>query len=204
MGKDEPRQQALPEEARQQGGVPLRQGLPGAGRRLAAVGREQVEVRMPLDQISSAGDGDDDAGARVTTDSPADELARGLGGGPPQLREQLAPAAEERTQQAGDGQDKVAVRDLGEHLLAQPLGPQNLSLLLARRAKRPAAAREGHQHAAPALWAPQPGEAMLEQTTVQELPQDALHHRAQRPVRPGEAGRPDSQQLLQMPLDELE
>lgn len=38
---------------------------------LAAVGREQVEVRMPLDQISSAGDGDDDAGAQcVRPDLP--------------------------------------------------------------------------------------------------------------------------------------
>jgi len=75
---------------------------------------------MPLNQISSAGHGDDDAGARVTTDSPADELARGLGGGPPQLREQLAPSAEERSEQPRDRQDKMAVRDLDEHLLAQP------------------------------------------------------------------------------------
>ena len=98
---------------------------------------------VPLQEVSGGCDGDDDAGARVTTDSPADELARGLGGGPPQLREQLAPSAEERSEQPRDRQDDVTVRDLG-------------------------------------------------------------HHRAQRPVLPGEAGRPDSQQLLQMPLHELE
>jgi hypothetical protein len=109
---------------------------------------------MPLDQISSAGDGDDDAGTRISTDSPADKLARGLGGGPPQLREQLAPSAEQRSEQPRDRQDKVAVCDLGEHLLAQPFGPQNLSLLLARRAKRPAPARESHEHAAAALGTP--------------------------------------------------
>ena len=86
MGKDEPRQQALPEEAHQQGGVPLRQGLPGAARRLAAVGREQVEVRMPLDQVASAGDRDDDARSGVVAEAPADELADGLGGGPPAAR----------------------------------------------------------------------------------------------------------------------
>jgi hypothetical protein len=45
---------------------------------------------------------------------------------------------------------------------------------------------------------------MFEQTAVQELPQDAFHDRPQRPVLPGEAGRPDSQQLLQMPLYDLE
>jgi hypothetical protein len=30
-----------------------------------------------------------------------------------------------------DGEDEVAVRDLGEHLRAQPLGPQELPFLLA-------------------------------------------------------------------------
>jgi hypothetical protein len=56
---------------------------------------------MPLDQISSGGDRDDDTGARLTTDSPADELACGLGGGPSQLREQLAPSAEQEAGQSG-------------------------------------------------------------------------------------------------------
>ena len=44
---------------------------------------------------------------------------------------------------------------------------------------------------------------MLEQTAVQELPQDAFHDRSQRPVPGREAGRPGSQQLLQVALDEL-
>jgi len=90
---------------------------------------------MPLDQISRAGDRDDDARARLSTDSPAKELAHRLGSGPPQLREQLTPSAEQGPEQPRDRQDKVAVRDLGQHLLAQPFGPQNLSLLLARRAE---------------------------------------------------------------------
>jgi hypothetical protein len=53
---DQPRQQALAEEPHQQDAVPFGQGLPGAVRCLAAVGREQVEVRMPLNQISGGGD----------------------------------------------------------------------------------------------------------------------------------------------------
>jgi hypothetical protein len=100
---------------------------------------------MPLDQISGGGDRDDDAGPRVSTDSPADELARGLGGGPPQLRRQLAPSAEERTQQAGNGQDDMAVAARGEHFVAQPLRPQNLALLLARRAAIAAAIDQGRE-----------------------------------------------------------
>ena len=83
---------------------------------------------MPLDQIAGGRDRDDDAGASVVAEAPADKLAHGLGGVPPQLGEQLAPPSEERTQQPRDGQNDVAVGDLGEHLLAQPLGPQELAL----------------------------------------------------------------------------
>jgi hypothetical protein len=68
--------------------------LPGAVRGLAAVGRELVLVRMPTDKISSGSDRDDDARPGVVGEAPADKLGHGLGSGPPQLREQLPPAAE--------------------------------------------------------------------------------------------------------------
>ena len=45
---------------------------------------------------------------------------------------------------------------------------------------------------------------MLEQPVAEELPQHTFHHRPQRPVPAREAGRPDSQQLLQVALDEPE
>ncbi len=63
---------------------------------------------MPLNQIPGGGDRDDDAGARLT-DSPADELAHGLGGGPPRLREQRAPSAEQESEQPRDRQGDVTV-----------------------------------------------------------------------------------------------
>ena len=159
---------------------------------------------MPLKQIPGGGDRDDDAGAGVVAEAPADELGRGLGGGAAQLGEQLAPPAQQGSQQPRDGQDDVAVGDRGEHLLAQPLGPQDLPLLLARGAERPPAAGERHQHAPPALAAPEAGEAVLEQAAAQELPQHPLDHRSKRPVLPCEALGPDPQQLLQVALDELE
>jgi hypothetical protein len=204
VGLDEPGQQPLPEEAHEQGALPLGEGLPRAVRCLPAVGREEVDVGMPLDEIAGGGDRDDDAGAGVVAEAPADELGHGLGGGAAEFGEQLPPPAQERTQQSGDGQDDVAVGDRGEHLLAQPLGPDELALLLARGAEGAAAAGEGDEHAAAALGAPQPGEAVLEQPAAEELPQHPLHDRPQRAVPAGEAGRPDSQQLLQVPLDQLE
>jgi hypothetical protein len=53
--------------------------------------------------------------ASLVAEAPADELCHGLGGGAPQLCEQLAPAAQERTQPPRDGQDDVAVGDLGQY-----------------------------------------------------------------------------------------
>ena len=201
---DQPRQETLAEEAHQPHAVPLRQRLPGAVRRLAAVGREQVDVGMPLKEIPGGGDRDDDAGAGVSAEAAADQLAHGLGGGAPELGEQLATPSQQRAQQPRDGQHDVAMGGPGEHVLAQPLGPEDLPLLLARGAERPAAAGEGDEHAAPALGAPQPGEAVLEQPAAQELPQHPLHDRSQRSVLAGEAVGPDPQQLLQVALDELE
>jgi hypothetical protein len=68
--------------------------------------------------------------------------------------EQLAPAAEQRAQETWDGEHHVAVRDAQQHLLAQPLGPQQLLLLLARGAAAAAAAGEGDEHAPAALATP--------------------------------------------------
>jgi hypothetical protein len=110
----------------------------------------------------------------------------------------------QRPQQARDGQHHVTVRDRSEQLLAQPLGPEELLLLLARGAEAAAAPGEGHENAPAALGAPQPGEAVLEQPAAQELPQHPLDHRAQRPVRAGEAPGPDTQQVLEVLLDEAE
>jgi hypothetical protein len=42
----------------------------GEQRCLAGVGREQVQVRMPLGQISSCGDRDDEAGEGVLAAAP--------------------------------------------------------------------------------------------------------------------------------------
>ena len=86
---------------------------------------------VPLDEIPRRGDRDHEAGAGVVAEAPADELGGGLGGGAAQLGEQLAAAAQERPQQPRDCQDDVAVSNLGQYLLAQPLGPEELALLLA-------------------------------------------------------------------------
>jgi len=129
-----------------------------------AVCGDDVQVGMPLQEISRGGDRDDDPttcvglAARV-----AQELLDRLGPGAGKLAEQLPPATEQWTQQARDREHHVAVRDGQEHVLAQPLGPQELLLLLARGAEAAAPTREGDEHAPAALRAPKPCEAVLQQ-----------------------------------------
>ncbi len=94
---------------------------------------------MPLDQVSGGGDGDDDTGPAVLADLSADVLGDGLGGALREVEEKLPTLPEDPPQEAWHGEDDVAMRNGREHLLLQPLRPQELALLLARRAKRPSA-----------------------------------------------------------------
>ena len=154
--------------------------------RPAGVGGDQVQVGVPLQEVSRSGDGDHDTGASVAATGEPDQLLDGLGPRAGKLLEQLAATPEQGTQQARDGQDDVAVGDFGQDFVAQPLGPEELLLLLAGGAEAAAAAGEGDQNAPAALAAPEPGEAMLEKAAPQELPQHPLDHRSQRAVAPGE------------------
>jgi len=130
-----------------------------------------VNVRMPLQEIPRRRDRDDDAGAGLIADGPADELTHRLGCRPAKLGEPLAATPEERAAAAAGW----SARHGGVRPAPAPpdtaTRPKGSALLLARRAERSAAAGEGHQHAAPALPAPEPSEAMLDEPAVQELPQ---------------------------------
>jgi len=77
--------------------VPSWQRMPRAIWRSAAVGGDRVQVRMPLQEISRAGDRDDDPGPRVgRVARDTDQLLDRLGPRAGQLREQLPTAAEQR------------------------------------------------------------------------------------------------------------
>ena len=187
---DQPRQETLAEQAHQPHAVPLRQRLPGAVRRPAPGGREQVDVGLPLKEVPGGSDGDDDAGARVIADSPADQLARGLGGRAPQLGEQLGPPSQQRAVQPRDGQHDVAVGGPGEHVLAQPLGPRDLALLLARRAERPDASLRpaDADRSAPPRRRKDRGQPLPMRTTSDRPPQRSSSSIGARRASPRSAG----------------
>ena len=98
----------------------------------------------------------------------------------------------------------MTVGDRSQQLLAQPLRPQELLLLLARGAEAAPATGEGHENAPAALGAPQPGEAVLEEATLEELAQHPLDDRAQGAAGASEAPRPKTQQVLEVLFDQTE
>ena len=184
-------EQPFAEQPHQPLGVPLGRRVPRAVGTAAAVGGDQVQMRMPLQEVSRGGDRHHDPGSHVAVAARmTDELLDGLGAGARELAEQLPPPAEQRAQEARDGEHHMAVRDSQQHFVAQPLGPQELLLLLARGAEAAATAGEGDQNALAALRTPQPCKAVLEKPALEELPQHSFDHRPQRPMLPNEARRP--------------
>jgi len=161
-------------------------------------------VRVPLDQVRGGGDGDDDTGPAVRAEAPPHVLGDGLGGALREVEEKLSALPEDPPQEARHGENDVAMGNGRENLLLEPLCPQELALLLARRAKRPSATGERAKHARPAHRAPKPREAVFDEATAHEPAQHPLDHRPQRAMLPSEADGPDSQQLLEVLLDQTE
>jgi hypothetical protein len=165
--------------------VPAFQGVKGAVAGESPVGHEKVSMGMPLDQVSGGGDGDDDTGLAVWAKPFSDVLGDGTGGALREVEEELSTLAEDPPQEAGHGEDDMAMRNGREHLLPQPLRPQELALLLARRAEGPSATGERAEHSRPERRAPKPREAVFDEATAHEPPQHALDHATQRAVSPG-------------------
>ncbi len=93
--------------------------------------REQVQVRMPLEEVAGGRDGDDDTGMQLGPSVSADQLDNSLRSRLSELLQQLSPASKQWPQQARDGEDHVTMRDRCEELGAQRFRPEELFLLLA-------------------------------------------------------------------------
>ena len=91
-----------------------------------------------------------------------------------EFEQELAAPPEERPQEAGNGQNDVAVGNGSEKLGAEPFGPEELFFLLARGAKRPTPTRERHDKTRAAGRAKSTSEAMFGKSTGQKVPEDAL------------------------------
>ncbi len=128
---DETGQQALAEKFHDRVSVPGLERAKGAIVRERAVGHEKVTVRMPLQEVAGAGDGDHDAGPRLRSDLSLHVLGDGLRRALREIEKELATPAEDSAEEARHGEDDVTMRDRLEHFLLQPLRPQELLLLFA-------------------------------------------------------------------------
>ncbi len=131
MPFDEADEQALAEQPHHRFTVPALEGVKGAVVGESPVGQQEVCVGMPLDQVPGGGDGDDYSGPSVRTELLAHLLGDGLGGALREVKEKLPTLPEDPPQEAGHGEDDVPMRNGREHLLLQPLRPEDLALLLA-------------------------------------------------------------------------
>lgn len=201
---NEAHEQAFGEQLHHLIGIPAPERVKGAVVREASIRAQQVSVRMPLDRVPGGGDGDDDSRPAVVAEPFADALGEGLGGALREVEEEFSSLPEDAPQEAWHGQDNVTARNWREHLFLEPLRPQELALLLARRARGPSATRERTKHASPTRRAPKPGKAVFDEATAREPSRHPLDHRPQRAMLPSEADGSDSQQLLEVLLDQTE
>ncbi len=111
----EPREHRAAERFGERGDVVERQLHERAVGPKAAVGDQQVEVRMPVGQGAVRLDRGDDADGEVAlAKGGADERGDGAGGDPGQLTEQRAVVEEQAPQALGYGEHHLAVRDRRE------------------------------------------------------------------------------------------
>jgi hypothetical protein len=106
---------------------------------------------MPLGQIFGGSDGDQDPWPHGLAETLFHVCSQGSGGAAGEVPQQLPTAPEERTQEARDGHDDVAMGDGLEDLLME-LGPQKRAFLLAGRAERPPPTRIGDELLTMRTW----------------------------------------------------
>ncbi len=159
---------------------------------------------MPLEKVPGGGDCDHDAGACVGAHLSPHVLAECLRTALREIEQQLPPFAEYASQQPRHGEDDMAVRNGREHLFAQPFGPEEGALLLARGTERSAAARVWDQVGQAARSTPGACETALDEPACEEGPEHPLDHRTQRAVRLGEALLVHAQEFLEVLLNQTE
>ena len=99
---------------------------------------------IPLEEIAGGRQRDHDARSVGRTEMKVTPLFDSLCPRLDEFEQELAAPPEERPQEAGNGQNDVAVGNGSEKLGAEPFGPEELFFLLARGAKRPTPTRERH------------------------------------------------------------
>jgi hypothetical protein len=197
-------QQVLTEQFHQPLVVPLLDRMECAVFRVGAVGGQYVTVWMPLGQVPGRRHTDNNTGRHPGTKRLLHEGTDGRCRCMSKLAQQLAPAAEERTQQPRNREHDMPVRNRLQQLSPHPLRPQERSLLLTGRAEASGATGKRHRIGDPARVAEHTREAVSWDAAPDEPPQDALDGGPQRAVFLGEALVVHAEELVDVLADKTE
>ena len=154
-------------------------GIDGGNRFKAAVGgphstaRNGVDVRVNIQPISVALDGNHDTGeGRRIAGNPLEHLPQGLPGGLAKDAEQAAVVFKDSAQKLGDGEDILGVADLLKDVSIEPLGKEQDTFLVACRTEAPAFTRVSENRLVVAAAASKTGEATMKVTAFKVFTQN--------------------------------
>jgi hypothetical protein len=134
-----------------------------------AVGSEDMEMGVEDEVVAEGVDGGDGSDATVGKIEPcAEGVLEGGRGGVEQVGEKVAAFAEDATQDLGDGEDKLAVRNFAADRIGDPSSNGAGAALVADGAEVAAPAGEGEQVLVTAVGTLEAGEPGGEFTATEE------------------------------------
>jgi len=170
----------------------------------AAVGHEEVQVRMPVGaRAVRLQTGDDADRERALAGERANGGRDGAGSDAGDLAEQAAAIEAVRAQSLGDGEHHLPMRHRCEERGVEPLRPDRQPFGVAARAEIPAFAREREQVLVGTGVAADAGEAVLQHAAGKELVGDLRHDGAPRAVLARKALIVDRLQAVQVVRHQL-
>jgi hypothetical protein len=141
----------------------------------AALGHQEMEVRVEVDPIPESLDGDNDTGDEIFARHGLKIDRKGFDGASAELTEEPAPELEEYPQRLGNRENNLAMSDIQEQRLPHPLAPRLQALGLTRRAETPRLAGERQQAFRSTVRASDPGEARAGVAAVEVAPDDLFN-----------------------------
>jgi hypothetical protein len=164
------------EEAFEVAGVETRQMVEASIGAEAAIGDENMDVRVEVEQLARGLEEAHGTGRHLSAiEGHIEVQPQGSPGTGSEFTEELSVVAEEDPQPLGDGEHHLAVVDVLEQLFLRPGRPQQVSLLMTAWAQGPQLAGEGHQKLVPAVGAADSRHTVVEDAAVEEAPDRGLH-----------------------------
>jgi hypothetical protein len=195
---DEHRQDLPGEELGQTGVVDPRDRVEDAVLIHPTLGHQKVEVRVKIYPVSEGLDGGEDTRDELFPRHGLEIIRQGVDRRAAKIAQEPPLVLEKRPQHLGDGEDDLAVRDVQEERLPDPLSPFLDPLGVARRAESPGAAGEHDQPLLPAIGTPKTGKSAPRVAAIEIALDHLLDDRPKISVLPLESTLVFGQKALEM------